>query len=91
MRNIGIFKSNEKFLCDDFLIELICFIYSKGNLFSRGNLLIRVNNVWQVVNIGDIEYEDIYFSTLKGSWYNGLTIPQLLRIVGEENYCLIRL
>lgn len=73
------FKRDNIFLTDDFLIEFDCKVPQEWTLMVKGN-------DFEELRKGDIGYEDIYSNTLKYGWFNGMTIPQVLKVVGKEGY-----
>lgn len=73
------FKRDNIFLTDDFLIEFDCKVPQEWILMVKGN-------DFEELRKGDIGYEDIYSNTLKYGWFNGMTIPQVLKVVGKEGY-----
>lgn len=73
------FKRDDLFLTDNFLIEFDCKVPHEWTLMVKGN-------DFEELRKGDIGYEDIYSNTLKYGWFNGMTIPQVLRVVGKEGY-----
>ena len=73
------FKRDSLFLTDDFFIEFDCKVPHEWILMVKGN-------DFEELRKGDIGYEDIYNNTLKYGWFNGMTIPQVLKVVGKEGY-----
>lgn len=73
------FKRDNLFLTDDFFIEFDCKVPHEWILMVKGN-------DFEELRKGDIGYEDIYSNTLKYGWFNGMTIPQVLKVVGKEGY-----
>lgn len=73
------FRRDNIFLTDDFLIEFDCKVPQEWTLMVKGN-------DFEELRKGDIGYEDIYSNTLKYGWFNGMTIPQVLKVVGKEGY-----
>lgn len=73
------FKRDNLFLTDDFFIEFDCKVPHEWMLMVKGN-------DFEELRKDDIGYEDIYSNTLKYGWFNGMTIPQVLKVVGKEGY-----
>lgn len=76
------FKRDNIFLTDDFLIEFDCKVPQEWILMVKGDKFEELRK-------GDIGYEDIYSNTLNYGWFNGMTIPQVLKVVGKQGYYYI--
>ena len=72
-------KRDNIFLTDDFCIEFECKVPQEWTLMVKGN-------DFEELRKGNIGYEDIYSNTLNYGWFNGMTIPQVLKVVGRQGY-----
>lgn len=74
------FTRNELWKDDNFFIEWDCKCPKEWKLF------VNSGNCYEEVRKGDIGYEDVYKNTLNYSWFKGMTVPQVLSVVGKNGY-----
>lgn len=74
------FNRNELWKDDNFFIEWDCKCPKEWKLF------VNSGSYYEEVRKGNIGYEDVYSNTLDYSWFKGMTIPQVLSVVGREGY-----